>query len=370
MLYALYFVIILYVVILTVLMYGWLRAIAVVTNPSQVSNTVTVVVAVRNEEQNILNLLNDLDDQTYPYLEVIVVDDHSTDRTRELVRQYCTSSHHTRLLLNEGIGKKQALTTGIHAAPEGVIVTTDADCRVPFGWIESINWTFSNPETQFAIGLVRMEYSSLFANIQAIEFASVVGTGIGAFGLDQPVFCNGANLSFRKSAFVAVEGYAGNIEVPSGDDEFLLRKILVRYPRGVSLLDPNSTIVTTTSNSTLGALFNQRIRWAGKWTFAPLSSRILAVVVVMIHMCLLSAVAAMLSGVDLMVLPALWLVKMAAEYYLISHFCSVLKVKLKATSFIVLQLTYSLYVVSIGILSNFATYRWKERTVSPGVMKA
>jgi poly-beta-1,6-N-acetyl-D-glucosamine synthase len=370
MLYALYFVFILYVVILIALTYGWTRAMAVITNPSQVSNTVTVVVAVRNEEQNILNLLSDLDNQTYPHLEIVVVDDHSTDRTRELVRQYCTSSHHTKLLLNQGAGKKQALTTGIHEAQGGIIVTTDADCRIPFGWIESINWTFSNPQTQFAFGLVRMDDSGLFGNIQAIEFASVMGTGIGAFGLDQPVFCNGANLSFRKSAFVAVEGYEGNLEVPSGDDEFLLQKILATYPHGVSLLDPHSTIVTTRSNPTLGTLFNQRIRWAGKWTFAPLSSRILAVLIVMIHMCLLTAVAVMLSGVDLMVLPVLWLVKMAAEYYLISRVCRVLKVKVKAASFLVLQLTYSLYVVSIGILSNFAAYRWKERTVSPRVMKA
>jgi cellulose synthase/poly-beta-1,6-N-acetylglucosamine synthase-like glycosyltransferase len=343
---------------------------AAVTRPSDVSNKVTVVVAVRNEEQNILNLLNDLNLQTYPYLEIIVVDDHSTDKTRELVSYYCTSSHNTRLLLNQGDGKKQALTTGIHSAQGVIMVTTDADCRVPPGWIESINSTFDDAKVQLAFGLVRMEDTGVFENIQAIEFASIMGTGIGAFGLGHPVFCNGANLSFRKTAFVAVDGYKGNLDVPSGDDEFLLRKILAAFPGSVRLLDSPSTLVTTRPNPTLGSLFNQRIRWAGKWTFAPLSSRVLAVTIVMIHMCLLAALSAMLSGIDLVLLPAFWVLKMAAEYYLISSACRVLKVKLNAISFLVLQLTYSLYVVSIGILSNFTTYQWKERTVSPPVMKA
>lgn len=370
MLYVVYFVFVLYVAILLILSRGWTRAMQTRTATSDVSSAITVVVAVRNEEENILNLLGDLRLQTYPYLEIIVVDDESTDGTREMVSRYCTTSPNTKLLLSQGSGKKQALTTGIQASQGSIVVTTDADCRVSATWIESIGSTFADTKTQLAFGLVRMQDENWFENIQAVEFASVIGTGVGAFGIGQPVFCNGANLSFRKSAFIAVDGYRGNFEVPSGDDEFLLRKILASFPDGVTLLDPSSTTVTTRPNSTLKSLFNQRIRWAGKWKYASGTSRFFAVVVMMIHVCLLGAIVAMLSGIDLVFLPVLWAAKMMAEYYLISRVCRVLKVKLRAISFVTLQLTYSLYVVSIGILSNFTPYRWKKRTVTPPVMRA
>jgi biofilm PGA synthesis N-glycosyltransferase PgaC len=52
-----------------------------------------------------------------------------------------------------------------------------------------------------------------------------------------------------------------------------------------------------------------------------------------------------------------------AEFYFLRLVCSGIKTKWSVSAFLLLQLIYPLYVVSVGIGSNFVAYSWKGRKV-------
>ncbi|MDZ7635564.1 MAG: glycosyltransferase [Bacteroidales bacterium] len=105
---------------------------------------VTVVVAARNEAGNIEPLLESLARQDYPHdlLEIIIVNDNSTDRTPIVVsgfieRNRLESGLRMRLIYNPFSGKKRAIRYGIEKASGELILTTDADCTVGPGWVSA-----------------------------------------------------------------------------------------------------------------------------------------------------------------------------------------------------------------------------------------
>ena len=370
MLYLVVLVFLLYCIILVGLSSAWRKLVSRKGEAGGRSHRIAVVVPVRNEADNIANLLNDLAHQTYPHLEIVVVDDHSTDGTRATVSSFINQIHHLQVVINPGVGKKKALTAGVMASNADIIVTIDADCRVHPGWIETINEKFHGDTTHLCIGLVRMESHDLFSQMQAIEFASVVGTGLSAYAWGNPLYCNGANLAFRKKTFLEVDGYQGNFEVASGDDEFLMRKIKQRYPDGISTVIAQQSVVTTQPNGSMVEFFNQRIRWASKWRFADVSTQWIAVILVLVHIVVFCSMVALFAGYEIAILGSLWLIKFVVDYMFLSRVCRTLQVPCGLLTFALLQLTYSFYVVSIGVLSNFVSYRWKERTLSTPVRRA
>jgi len=78
-----------YVSLVAFFLYGWWKLKEFNGTATKKHVFITVIVPVRNEEKNIVHLLRDLKEQTYPAdkYEVIIVDDHSTDQTTQKVMQ-------------------------------------------------------------------------------------------------------------------------------------------------------------------------------------------------------------------------------------------------------------------------------------------
>ena len=98
---------------------------------------VSVIIPARNEEAEIGVLLKNLAAQDYPALEVIVVDDESTDRTAEIVRQFARTHEDLNLVLLEGrppepgwVGKCHAMQQGLEQAGGGWLLFLDTDMRL------------------------------------------------------------------------------------------------------------------------------------------------------------------------------------------------------------------------------------------------
>ena len=106
--------------------------------------------------------MKDIKNQSYKNFEVLVVNDHSDDRTEQFVLNLASQDSRFRLLQSRGEGKKQALTTGIQAGAGDIIVTTDADCRVGTKWIQTILQYFQDEKTQMVFGGVKIEGASFF----------------------------------------------------------------------------------------------------------------------------------------------------------------------------------------------------------------
>lgn len=227
---------------------------------------VSVVVACRNEQENITKLLKKLKEQDYPSgsFEVIIVDDNSIDSTAEIARRLIDSDNF-QLIRNSGKGKKKALETGITAARGELILTTDADCRMGKSWMRTISSFYEENEPDMIICPVRFSpLKGFFGRFQELEFMSLQGITAGTAAMGMATMCNGANLAFTKTA------YTGNKEnlrfdIATGDDIFLLHSMKKNGLR-ILWLESHDAVVTTDPPPDLKSFLRQRKRWASKST--------------------------------------------------------------------------------------------------------
>jgi cellulose synthase/poly-beta-1,6-N-acetylglucosamine synthase-like glycosyltransferase len=234
---------------------------------------VSVIIAVRNEASNILNLLADLEKQNYPkhLLQVIVVDDFSTDNTVELVKNFA-ASYDLQCIPSDVppdkiAYKKRSVTIGIEYAKEAdVIITTDGDCRVKPNWIAAIITQMETDGAHLVSSPVTyIEEPGWLQQYQKIDISGWIIAGAGTMKGGIPTFCNGANLAYRRATFYEVGGFVGKVAVASGDDEFMMHKIAAKYPGGVAFCKSAEALVTTTAQPDWQSFRNQRLRWASKW---------------------------------------------------------------------------------------------------------
>ncbi|NJC24959.1 glycosyltransferase [Neolewinella antarctica] len=253
-----------------------------------------MIIPYRNEGDNLTKLLNALLNQNFldNKLDIILVDDHSDDGGPELVREFCASagagkvgeqsevSANFYLNTNRAVKllslrdhlagklvvahKKAALNYGIANTDSDVILTTDADCLPPPGWLARVVNQFQ-PGTDIVCGPVWIAPERTFCDqFQALDLTAYQFLTATSIAKGTPTLANGACFAFRKSAFEAVGGYAGVDHLPSGDDVLLLHKFTNHFPAGSFKWLGNGPVVTTRPVAGWRALWRQRLRWAGK----------------------------------------------------------------------------------------------------------
>lgn len=254
----------LYLIMVLAFIIGWNRNYTFEPRGRElITDNVSVIIPVRNEEHNIRQLITCLAQQSYRHFEIIIVNDHSTDKTRFLVKQAMPSFPNLKLIDAEGVGKKNAIKEGIMHVSSGFIVTLDADCLPTFYWLESIVCFQKKLPSDLLVCPVKIhENDNFFLRVQALEFVSLVASGAGAAGIGMPVLCNGANLAFKKETWLKCQADLHE-EEKSGDDIFLLQAIKKR--KGViRFLKSESAVVDTHPVFTLAEFIRQRRRWASK----------------------------------------------------------------------------------------------------------
>lgn len=329
-----------------------------------VTHFISVIIPARNEENRIGLIINDLKNQDYAAFEVIVVDDHSEDQTQAFVRNAITGDSRFQISGTQREGKKEALTHGIAMANGNIIVTTDADCRISKSWLTSVNRQFQHDDVKMAFGAVTIEEeANFFSAIQAIEFSSLIGSGVATHAVGFPTMCNGANLAFRKAIFDEVDGYDDNLHIPSGDDEFLLRKVFAKYPHGIAFINQQEGTVSTGAQTSLRTFVHQRIRWAGKWRHQQsYGSMMLGIFIFSVQLSSLALPLLTLAGwVSLKVFIFFFSMKIVLEFIFLRSVATFLRNKWSWRVFLVLEAFYPAYVVFIGFLSNFRSFQWKGR---------
>lgn len=233
-----------------------------VTEPSVF---VSIVVACRNEQDNLPNLLRCLASQNYPahLYEVVIVNDNSTDTTGQVISGF-KEIRNFYSFDNLGEGKKQALRTGIGHAGGELIITIDADCSMPHNWIRTIAACYEYCRADLMICPVQLERTGgIFGRFREMEFLSLQGV-TAAFALANiPIMCNGANLAFRKDRYLANADKIHD-DLDSGDDVFLLHSIKKESHSLIVWLESPDAIVITKSPTAPGQYLQQRSRWISK----------------------------------------------------------------------------------------------------------
>ena len=361
----------LYLFVLAYLIIGWARLKKPIINNATPSTKVTVMIAARNEEERISYTIDDLLAQDYPkhLTEIIMVDDHSTDKTAQIIRSY--EDRGIKLLqLNEdkplNSYKKKAIARAIDLSTGTLMVATDADCRMGPKWLSTIvDYYETNNPVMISSPVAYFEERSLFEYLQTLEFSYLIGIGAAFIGNGRASNCNGANLAYRKDVFYEVGGFKGIDDLASGDDELLLQKVAVVYPGRIGFLKSNDAVVYTHAKHTLKEFLQQRRRWASKSTrYKDKKVVALAVCIWLFNLSLL--VNGVLGFYDIYffkVFAMQFLVKGIFEMVFLLPITSFLKRTKLVGLLPLLSPLHIIYFVYIGLLGNTGKYVWKDRIV-------
>ncbi|MBQ7192006.1 MAG: glycosyltransferase [Paludibacteraceae bacterium] len=193
---------------------------------------VSVIVAAKNEAENIRTYLHALLEQDYPLFEVIVVNDGSEDDTQEVLDDYATrykDLHLTFVPQQAKVisSKKLAITLGVKAAKYDYLLLTDADCcPASPHWIKEMVRGFDNEKTDIVLGYGAYFHRHTFLN-RLIQYETLL-TGLQYMGMavaGHPYMGVGRNLAYKKSLFVLNNGFVGFTNEQAGDDDLLVNRL-------------------------------------------------------------------------------------------------------------------------------------------------
>lgn len=367
MIYILVFSGIAYGILLLSLYRGWKKMPDFSVQNIQEHFFTSIVIAFRNEEKNISFLLNDLLLQQYPEasFEIILVNDHSEDKSVDIIKNL--QSQHSHILLFESpdgsTGKKAALELGINHAKSELIITVDADCRMGSFWLKSMISCYLLQKPKLIIGpVLYTTVNSKFEKLQALEFLSLISSGAGAAGLCRPIMCNGANLAFTKEVYWKVKNETHQ-QLATGDDIFLLLAIKKRWRNEIVFLKSKEALVITKPENSLSKYLGQRKRWASKSRYYR-DPEILTVAALigLYNTCLLCLVVLSFFNIDFFpVTLFLWFVKALLDFPLMYSFSKFFANARLMQYFWLAELLYPFYMVFMIFYANIGSYRWKNR---------
>jgi len=216
---------------------------------------VSVIVPAYNEEVGIAAAVRSLAASVYPELEIIVVDDGSTDRTADIVAALALPR--VSLITQVNAGKPAALNTGLAAAHHAIIVMVDGDTVFEPDTVQQLVQPFANPSVGAVSGNTKVgNRGGILGRWQHVEY--VIG-----FNLDRRMYDTlrcmptvpGAIGAFRRDALVAVGGVSGDTLAEDTDLTMAVNRA------GWRVVYEEGARAWTEAPASLGALWRQRYRW-------------------------------------------------------------------------------------------------------------
>lgn len=368
--------------------YGWKQIKPFTTTRANSGTFVSVIIAVRNEETNIENLLNDIILQDYPKekFEVIVVDDSSEDSTAAIVKRFANRQpclpagrlpivNRQPLTANTRIffyslpscvsGKKAAVSYALKKTKGSLIITTDGDCRMDEKWLSSIVSFYEIYKPKMIIAPVFFYHEkNIFEKLQSLEFSSLVATGAGAVGINRPIICNAANLAYERNIISEKDEFLNN-SFASGDDVFLLHNLKKTNRENIMFLKSLDAVVYTKPQPDLSSFISQRIRWSAKSKgYIDKDSLLTVLLTFFMNLTMLIIfIAGFFNCYYFILFGLLFSLKTIDEFFFLQSFLTFYKKQKLLIWFVPLQLIYFVYVSFIGIFGLFVKVTWKDRKI-------
>ena len=182
---------------------------------------ISAIVCYHNESSNVISSISALSHQSLKKLELVLVDDLSTDNTLELLKANLAENAKIVTNTEKHDGKKVALSKGISQATSEWLLMTDADCKLPQEWAETMaNYT---ENSKIVLGYAPLDrsdtwvgkfarYETFYTALQYLSFALA----------GRPYMGVGRNLMYHRSIFDAAGGFSNHRDLASGDDDLLI----------------------------------------------------------------------------------------------------------------------------------------------------
>jgi cellulose synthase/poly-beta-1,6-N-acetylglucosamine synthase-like glycosyltransferase len=326
---------------------------------------VSVIIAMRNEEAEILRLLSELKKQIYPTdkLEFILVNDHSTDATLALLEQEKMDNLQIVNMIPGEFGKKNAIAKAVQLAKGEIILASDADCSFTPYWVKTMASYFADENVKLVSGPVSYhKQKGVFQSLQTLEFVSLIASGAGAIGVANPIFCNGANMAYRTATFIELNNFE-NDTAASGDDVFLLHSIKAKYTKSIAFANDSNATVLTDAVPTMKGFINQRKRWTAKSSgYKDRASIYASFLVLFVNLALFFLFVMHFLSADYFKLFILFYsIKSLVDVVLLYPALTFFNRKDLLKWIFPFEIFYSFYIVLIVVLSFTNTFEWKGR---------
>ncbi|HEY3251001.1 MAG TPA: glycosyltransferase [Ignavibacteria bacterium] len=228
---------------------------------------ISIVISAKDEEDSIEECILSLLELDYPKdkLEIVLVNDRSVDRTKEIMTKYSLSNSHIKYVeiteeRGKLKGKANALEQALKAAGGEIIFTTDADIKVNKQWVREAVKYYSDT-TGVVSGYSVIEPKNLYWGMQSVDWLYLLTVASGGDGIGLPISCVGNNMSYSKKAYNEIGGYA-KIPFSVTEDFMLLQKIHKTGKYKTYFPVNKDTMNTTLPCFTLKQLIRQKKRWA------------------------------------------------------------------------------------------------------------
>ena len=330
-------------------------------------NTFSIIVAARNEETNLPELIDILIDQNYPKdrFEIIIADDRSTDSTNTILEAYSTKYENLKFLRitkenPDCVGKKGALTAAIELASNDILAFTDADCIPTKYWLSEINDQFQE-DVDFVAGYsFILHHNKFIEKLKNLERAAIFAVTAGSFGINRSITCAAGNIAYRRDLFKKVNGFAGIGHIRSGDDDLMLQK-LAPFLRKKKFMFNQRSFVLTAGEKHIKHQINQETRRASKFKHYPPSIKLMVVIIFLFYLAYIGAIAAVVtSNISLTAFLIITAIKVVPEFLLLFLFLLKIKRIKLMILFPLAEIIYIPYFVYFGIKGTLGNYKWKD----------
>lgn len=220
--------------------------------------SVCVVVPAFNEEKVVAATIRSLLKTHYPRLEILVIDDGSSDRTSDIVGAIAADHGRVGLVaLHQNVGKARALNAGVRAARSECIVTVDADTVVAPDFLHRIVTPIVLGHADAVAGNVKVgNRQCLKCAFQSLEYTCTLSTSRTFQSCcDAITTLPGVGSAFRKTALIAAGGFTPRTRAEDTDLSFELARS--RFRRVYQPL----AVAYTEAPITWRSLLRQRVRW-------------------------------------------------------------------------------------------------------------
>lgn len=225
---------------------------------SEYKPSVSVIIAAYNEEKVISKTINSVLNNDYPNLEVIIIDDGSTDNTYDEVKNNFSGEERIRLIRQANAGKAAALNNAMANARGEILISLDADTQISKYSISFLARHFEDQKVGAVAGNVKVgNRINLLTRWQAIEYITSQNIDRQGYSLLNAItVVPGAIGAWRKQAIVDAGGYISDTLAEDMDLTWRLRR------NGWKVDTENKAIGFTESPDTIRTFFKQRFRWS------------------------------------------------------------------------------------------------------------
>lgn len=224
----------------------------------------SVLIAARNEEDNLYHLIPKIMEQDYPEFEVIIINHQSIDDSKYILKAYEQQYKNLKIITVEKskhlrAGKKLPLTIGIKGAKHNHLVFTDADCEPNSkNWLRLMGAQYSiGKEIVLGYGPYRKE-KGLLNRLIRLDTAMIAMNYMSFAKAGMPYMGIGRNISYTRECYERVGGFKSHYALPSGDDDLFIQEAAKN--KNYAICVDESTFSYSPAEKSLGSWLRQKSR--------------------------------------------------------------------------------------------------------------